>query len=72
MGLAGHVMVLSLRELRFDQRMSRTPLWVGLNWSGWFLGPGVSFRPGVMGHYSHTWLTHDGLVTLLCAGMSSF
>ena len=72
MGLAGHVMVLSLRELRFDQRMSRTPLWVGLNWSGWFLGLGVSFRPGVMGHYSHTWLTHDGLVTLLCAGMSSF
>ena len=49
MGLAGRVMVPSLRELRFGQQMSRTPLWIGPNWSGQFLGPGVSFRPGVMG-----------------------
>ena len=49
MGLAGRVMVPSLEELRFGQRMSRTPLWIGLNWSGQFLGPGVSFQPGVMG-----------------------
>ena len=49
MGVVGHVMVPSLRELRFSQRMSRTPLWVGLNWSGQFLGLGVSFQLGVMG-----------------------
>ena len=48
-GVVGRVMVPSLRELRFGQRMSRTPLWVGLNWSGQFLGPGVSFRLGVVG-----------------------
>ena len=49
MGLVGHVIVPSSKELRFGQRLSRTPLWVGPNWSRRFLGPGVSFQPGVMG-----------------------
>ena len=47
--MVGRVLVLPLRELRFGQRMSRTLLWVGLNWSRRFLGPGVSFWLGVMG-----------------------